>query len=95
MTSTSGHISPDLDNAEWFKSSASSGTGGCLEVAFLPDGRVALRDNQVFSASFVPCVVEDECGLGDGADSAWAECDVLECTPALLKGGGGTFAHGS
>ncbi|MDW8804364.1 DUF397 domain-containing protein [Streptomyces scabiei] len=34
---------PDLD---WFKATASSGTGGCLEVAFMPDGRVALRDNE-------------------------------------------------
>jgi hypothetical protein len=30
----------------WFKSSASSANGGCLEVAFLDDGRVALRDNE-------------------------------------------------
>ncbi|MGP2438883.1 DUF397 domain-containing protein [Streptomyces sp. JW3] len=36
----------DLDNLSWFKASASSGSGGCLEVAFLPDGRVALRDNE-------------------------------------------------
>ncbi|MFF4709607.1 DUF397 domain-containing protein [Streptomyces sp. NPDC001297] len=30
----------------WFKASASGGSSGCLEVAFLPDGRVALRDNE-------------------------------------------------
>ncbi|MFR9722851.1 DUF397 domain-containing protein [Streptomyces sp. MS19] len=36
----------DLTNLHWFKSSASSGNGGCLEAAFLPDGRVALRDNE-------------------------------------------------
>ncbi|WP_330346618.1 DUF397 domain-containing protein (plasmid) [Streptomyces europaeiscabiei] len=35
-----------LTDLDWFKASASSGTGGCLEVAFLPDGRVALRDNE-------------------------------------------------
>jgi hypothetical protein len=35
-----------LDGADWFKSSLSSGSGGCLEVAFLPDGKVALRDNE-------------------------------------------------
>jgi hypothetical protein len=36
----------DLDGAGWVKSSLSSGSGGCLEVAFLPDGKVALRDNE-------------------------------------------------
>ncbi|WP_234444197.1 DUF397 domain-containing protein [Streptomyces sp. NRRL S-1868] len=35
-----------LDNAGWFKARASSATGGCLEVAFLRDGRVAVRDNE-------------------------------------------------
>lgn len=39
----------DLRNLDWFKASASSGSGGCLEVAFLPDGRVALRDNEDLS----------------------------------------------
>jgi len=38
--------SPDLDQAQWFKATASSANGGCLEVAFLGDGRVALRDNE-------------------------------------------------
>ncbi|MFC9431508.1 DUF397 domain-containing protein [Streptomyces sp. NPDC056987] len=33
----------------WYKSTASSATGGCLEVAHLPDGRVALRDNEDLS----------------------------------------------
>uniref|UniRef100_UPI003F493C21 DUF397 domain-containing protein n=1 Tax=unclassified Streptomyces TaxID=2593676 RepID=UPI003F493C21 len=36
----------DLAGAAWFKASASSANGGCLEAAFLPDGRVALRDNE-------------------------------------------------
>jgi hypothetical protein len=36
----------ELTEAEWFKSSFSSDTGGCLEVAFLDSGRVALRDNE-------------------------------------------------
>lgn len=31
---------------QWFKSTASSASGGCLEVAWMPDGRVALRDNE-------------------------------------------------
>jgi hypothetical protein len=35
-----------LHGLNWFKASASSGSGGCLEVAFLDDGRVALRDNE-------------------------------------------------
>ncbi|MEU6467472.1 DUF397 domain-containing protein [Streptomyces sp. NPDC046976] len=38
---------PDsMDDLKWFKAAASSGTGGCLEVAFTSDGRVALRDNE-------------------------------------------------
>lgn len=36
----------ELSGLDWFKSSASSAQGGCLEVAFLEDGRVALRDNE-------------------------------------------------
>lgn len=32
--------------AAWFKATSSGGSGGCLEVAFLPDGRVAIRDNE-------------------------------------------------
>jgi hypothetical protein len=30
----------------WFKSSFSGDNGGCLEAAFLADGRVAIRDNE-------------------------------------------------
>ncbi|MFC9111560.1 protein of unknown function [Streptomyces harbinensis] len=45
MTST-----PDLSAARWFTSKASSATGGCLEVAFLDDGRVAIRDNEDLSS---------------------------------------------
>ncbi|MEU1121811.1 DUF397 domain-containing protein [Streptomyces sp. NPDC005879] len=42
--------SPDhLSGLDWFKSAASSANGGCLEVAFTPDGRVALRDNEDLS----------------------------------------------
>ncbi|MER7069304.1 DUF397 domain-containing protein [Streptomyces albidoflavus] len=36
----------DLDGLTWVKAQASSATGGCLEVAHLADGRVALRDNE-------------------------------------------------
>jgi len=35
-----------LEDADWFKSSFSGDQGSCLEAAFLPDGRVALRDNE-------------------------------------------------
>lgn len=35
-----------LDGANWFKASSSAANGGCLEAAFLPDGRVAIRDNE-------------------------------------------------
>ncbi|MDT0318349.1 DUF397 domain-containing protein [Streptomyces millisiae] len=37
---------PTLSDARWFKSSASDSANGCLEVAFLDDGRVAIRDNE-------------------------------------------------
>jgi hypothetical protein len=35
----------DLSNAQWFKSSRSSGTGQCVEVAIQADG-VAVRDTK-------------------------------------------------
>lgn len=39
--------SADLVGACWRKSLRSNGEGGsCVEVAFLPDGRVALRDSK-------------------------------------------------
>ena len=47
MTGTSGRpASDESGGARWFKSSFSSDNGGCLEVAFLDGGRVALRDNE-------------------------------------------------
>ena len=37
----------DLAGARWFKSSFSGGNSeGCIEVAFLTDGAVALRDTK-------------------------------------------------
>jgi hypothetical protein len=35
----------DLDGLRWFKSSASS-AAGCVEIAHLPDGGVAVRDSK-------------------------------------------------
>ncbi|MEZ0156235.1 DUF397 domain-containing protein [Streptomyces althioticus] len=39
-----------LKNLDWFKAEASSGSSGCLEVAFTSDGRVAHRDNEDLSS---------------------------------------------
>ncbi len=36
----------DLSDATWRKSSYSNGKGECVEVAFLGDGVVALRDSK-------------------------------------------------
>lgn len=38
--------SGQLAEARWFKSSFSGDNGGCLEVAFLDAGQIALRDNE-------------------------------------------------
>ncbi|ATL65618.1 DUF397 domain-containing protein [Nocardia terpenica] len=35
----------DLSGAQWFTSSRTSGAKECVEVAFLEDGRVGLRDS--------------------------------------------------
>jgi len=38
---------PSLARARWFKATAStSSSGGCVETAFLSDGRIALRDSK-------------------------------------------------
>lgn len=40
------HHDPALTRARWFKATASSGAQGCVEIAHLDDGRVALRDSK-------------------------------------------------
>ncbi|WP_083889105.1 DUF397 domain-containing protein [Nocardia pneumoniae] len=39
-------MNTDLSGAKWFKSSHSGGHGDCVEVAFLDDGRVGVRDSK-------------------------------------------------
>ncbi|GAA2127975.1 DUF397 domain-containing protein [Streptomyces synnematoformans] len=39
-------MTPDLSKVAWRKASLSETANGCLEVALLDDGRVAIRDNE-------------------------------------------------
>ncbi|MGW7412787.1 DUF397 domain-containing protein [Streptomyces sp. NPDC054863] len=67
MASDPGQDPVFLTHLNWFKSSASSANGGCLEIAHLPDGRVALRDNEdLTNPPFVVTPLVWECFL-DGA----------------------------
>lgn len=47
---TTGHEAdvphPDLSDADWRKSRHSAEERGCVETAFLADGRVAVRDSK-------------------------------------------------
>jgi hypothetical protein len=43
---TDGSDLPDLSGANWRTSSLSQSGGECVEAAFLPDGRVALRHSR-------------------------------------------------
>ncbi|EOT04368.1 DUF397 domain-containing protein [Streptomyces noursei] len=46
MSNTTPTPNALLAGAQWFKSEASSASGGCLEVAFLPGDLVGIRDNE-------------------------------------------------
>lgn len=49
MTHQPGSVptGPDpLDGAVWRKATASDANSGCVEVAFLPNGRVGVRDSK-------------------------------------------------
>ena len=48
-TPSEGSAPDEPSNARWVKAAASSANGGCLEVAFLDNGRVAIRDNEDLS----------------------------------------------
>lgn len=39
-------MSADLTGAQWFKSSRSNGGGECVEVAWLDNGQVGVRDSK-------------------------------------------------
>jgi hypothetical protein len=39
-------VSVDLSGVNWFKSSRSSGSKDCVEVAFLDGGQVGVRDSK-------------------------------------------------
>ncbi|MVU78155.1 DUF397 domain-containing protein [Nocardia sp. ET3-3] len=43
-------MTTDLSDANWFKSSYSESGGNCVEVAFLGDGSVAIRDSKTPTA---------------------------------------------
>ncbi|MFI5537782.1 DUF397 domain-containing protein [Nocardia sp. NPDC051900] len=70
-------MSASLSDATWFKSSYSSAERDCVEVAFLREGSVSVRDSKnpagpvlVFTPSvwdsFTGCIIEG------GLDVAWA-----------------------
>ncbi|PPJ32632.1 DUF397 domain-containing protein [Nocardia nova] len=39
-------MTADLSNARWFKSGRSDGSRNCVEVAFLPNNVVGVRDSK-------------------------------------------------
>ena len=56
---------PELTGREWRKSQSSSGSNGCVELADLGDGRVALRNSRephapahVFTRFEIACLLD-------------------------------------
>lgn len=45
MQFVNGMQADALESVTWIKSSHSNATGNCVEMAALPDGRVAVRDS--------------------------------------------------
>ncbi|MEU9779199.1 MULTISPECIES: DUF397 domain-containing protein [unclassified Streptomyces] len=43
---TNGMPAGELTGAAWIKSSHSNATGNCVELATLPDGRIAVRNSR-------------------------------------------------
>ncbi|WP_328842878.1 DUF397 domain-containing protein [Streptomyces sp. NBC_00258] len=46
MQYDNGVAADQIQDVTWVKSTASQGAGNCVEVACLPDGRVALRNSR-------------------------------------------------
>ncbi|TLQ42813.1 DUF397 domain-containing protein [Streptomyces marianii] len=46
MEFTNGMPAGELSSVTWIKSSHSNATGNCVELAALPDGRVAVRNSR-------------------------------------------------
>ncbi|MDI9882955.1 DUF397 domain-containing protein [Streptomyces sp. HNM0645] len=46
MEFTNGMPAGELSSVQWIKSSHSNATGNCVELAALPDGRVAVRNSR-------------------------------------------------
>ena len=78
----------DLTGLRWFKSSASS-AAGCVEIAHLPDGGVAVRDTK--DRSKTPHVFnrhEWECFL-IGAKNGEFDLPVVQLRLSRRRAGGG------
>ncbi|MEU1983470.1 DUF397 domain-containing protein [Nocardia sp. NPDC019395] len=61
----------DLSTAQWFKSSRSQGDGNCVEVAFLGDGLVGVRDSKNPAGPALVFRPEDWDGFLTGLAGAW------------------------
>lgn len=55
-----GQTGPDpLAGAAWRKATASDANSGCVEIAFLADGRVGVRDSKDRSKSPLVCTARE------------------------------------